>query len=792
MDAVEPRGLRVGSADPHELCLDDDRVARSRRVPTFSIAAHQAASEQELLRRPVAALNVPERTDPLPAPEAPKAGAPVVTSLAQLLKPDWLRRVRAWERRCRRCIRLAQRGDWRAARRMRPPDLWVSAEESMLPEVAPWSWDLRPLAWGQPAVPVVPSGVGGVEPQGDVCLRAVRALLDAGDFIDQAILSDVLHGVSDDVRAPRGSLLCAPHTGALQGMAQAQAKLEALVDERWAETHAALPFWPLRCDPYSVVDESERVGAPKGSFTKCRLTNDHSWPPPGAVAGDGSIVGPWGEHVPSLNESMERGAWPAARMVRVREVAEAAAVLGASGAPVKISVLDCRAYYKRFGRQLAELWRNGAVTADGYLVDGRCCFGSAADAAKCTRFSNVLVHAMREELRAVDAAYAPRDERVLAWLAQRRAAGEAAGASEAEVAERWACLHVASMYIDDESTVSIDDALFDAAGAPLMRDGVQLTRAWAHFEAVKRVLERFGHESEPRKEQSPRTAADLLGVEIDVLSGRMRLAEGKRRSYAALARAAAAKRVCERETYESLMGKLTFAATCYPLGRQWLHAPWRAARAAFRTRGGGVVVSTAVRAALLRWAAELDDDAHVGVPLAARDALPPVGSAGSVALYADAALECAGAGFGAWAVKDDELLYVQGEWSTEERTLLICDLELAASTFGLVALQPLLGARAVYSFTDNTVAMAAMRSLAPSTTAMQRLTTARVAWLLDAGVAEATERITSKANLWADMLSRGAERDVRRQAAALGLRPRRVEVPPAWRALVVGAAADAA
>ena len=80
------------------------------------------------------------------------------------------------------------------------------------------------------------------------------------------------------------------------------------------------------------------------------------------------------------------------------------------------------------------------------------------------------------------------DARVLAWLAQRRAAGEEAGASEAEIADRWACLHVASQYIDDESTVSIDDLIFDAAGAPVMREGAQLTRATLHFEAVKRVL----------------------------------------------------------------------------------------------------------------------------------------------------------------------------------------------------------------------------------------------------------------------------------------------------------------
>ena len=38
---------------------------------------------------------------------------------------------------------------------------------------------------------------------------------------------------------------------------------------------------------------------------------------------------------------------------------------------------------------------------------------------------------------------------------------------------------------------------------------------------------------------------------------------------------------------------------------------------------------------------------------------------------------------------------------------------------------------------------------------MQQLTEARVEWLMADGVAEATERITSAANLWADLLSRG-------------------------------------
>ena len=164
-----------------------------------------------------------------------------------------------------------------------------------------------------------------------------------------------------------------------------------------------------------------------------------------------------------------------------------------------------------------------------------------------------------------------------------------------------------------------------------------------------------------------------------------------------------------------------------------------------------------------------------------------------MSIYADAAGDSVGAGFCAWTVYGDELLLVEGRWSEQEREhLLICDLELAASTMGLLALQPITQHQHVYSFTDNTVAMAALRSLTPATACMQTLTLQKVAWLLEQGVSEASERITSKANLWVDLGSRARVGEVMTQAVAAGLRVRRVDVPEDWRAMVSAAAADAA
>ena len=596
-------------------------------------------------------------------------------------------------------------------------------------------------------------------------------------------MREIADGISDDVSSARGSFLCAPHAGAMEFHEQAEARLKSGVQEGWATEHVDIPFWPLRCDPYSIVDESARSGRPK-----FRLTNDHSWPRQSAVSPDGSLHLD-GRHVQSLNASMDRGEWPAAKLMRVQQMAEAAAILQASGAPVRMGVLDIVAYYKQFGRQLGELYRNGAFTVDGFVIDERCCFGSAADAAKCARISNFLVFHARRAMQAVDAAYPSRDERVIAWLRQRAIAADAAGATSEERAERWTCLHAVGMYIDDGSHASIDDALYGRDGVPLMRDGVHVRRADEHFVAFQRTMARFGMET--AKEQPPRLLVTLLGVDIDLRAGKLYLTPQKRKDYAKQAETMAARSSCQADELLVLLGKLGFAAMCYPRGRQWLHAPWRAVRARYRTAAGTVILSTQAREALTTWVRELRSDAHEGVPLAASSAFPAASSAAAMTIYADAAGDSVGAGFCAWTVRGSELLLVEGRWSEAERQhLLICDLELAASTFGLVALQPELGSNFVYSFTDNTVAMAAMRSYSPSTACMQQLTESRVAWMLASNVWEATERITSKSNLWADLGSRARSADVIAQASALGLTVRRVDVPAEWRAML-GDAAEA-
>ena len=104
--------------------------------------------------------------------------------------------------------------------------------------------------------------------------------------------------------------------------------------------------------------------------------------------------------------------------------------------------------------------------------------------------------------------------------------------------------------------------------------------------------------------------------------------------------------------------------------------PHRAIPSAFRPGagpGGG------------RSAQELSLETHEGVPLASRTALP--WGDGVCAVYADASGE---QGWMAWSVHQGELLFADGVrvWDDAVRKLPICDKELLASTWGLMALTP--------------------------------------------------------------------------------------------------------
>ena len=151
-----------------------------------------------------------------------------------------------------------------------------------------WSWDFRPLARGLPAVPMPTSGRDGVMPNTGVAVDQLG--VDDAGFADQAIVSEMMHGIADDSTCQRGTLLCAPHASALRHYDVAAAKIEASETHGWATGGWELPCWPLRTSPYGVVDAgprqatrnydraivSSRLGLANFFFILCFL--HRSWP----------------------------------------------------------------------------------------------------------------------------------------------------------------------------------------------------------------------------------------------------------------------------------------------------------------------------------------------------------------------------------------------------------------------------------------------------------------------------------------------------------------------------------
>lgn len=193
-------------------------------------------------------------------------------------------------------------------------------------------------------------------------------------------------------------------------------------------------------------------------------------------------------------------------------------------------------------------------------------------------------------------------------------------------------------------------------------------------------------------------------------------------------------------------------------------------------------VSRAARADLREWVALLGREQVPGVPLARSAQALSMGE-GAGAVYADAS---GSSGFAAWTLVGDVMLGLQGWWSEEEAEhLRIESKELLASTFGLVAFAEWLP-RDVVSFTDNQLALSAMRSLQAKSPAMSCLVSARSWWLWQQERSETSLRVTTKRNVWADVGSRrelGGWRGMAALAEAAGFRVVRVEVPREWRAM---------
>ena len=762
----ESKGLCVGSADPHCL-LEPGEVQepREKRAATFGLGLLEEASAVDLAVRAFPHFNEAPTTAWREAPALAGGTPPQVQKLTDVVPRAVLQRVMRWTARMEACLRAAERGNWRLAKELRPADECFDGDH-MVAGTESWVWDLRPLQSGGAAEPLWPSSEER-PPETDLDLLAVREAAEG--FADQGIVSEAIQGFSDDAPLGGAAVLSPPHEGALRHYAQAALKMQKDGARGWSTGGWRLPFWPTRANAYSVVEEL------RGDKKKYRMVIDLSWPKwPG---GEGQVL--------SVNASIDRSEWPTVLMPRPLQIAEAAAILLSSGGRVRLWGFDCEAYYRKVGRQRAEIYRNCVWARGGFIVDPREQFGDASAAVKCVRLSGFIVHHVHNALRQVDAMFPPKEPWVLQWL-QGRPTG----------VPRRSDVSFFGMYVDDGAGGSIDDELWEAeSGAPVLGVGPEergkegslrgrhLRRAEMHFDCALRALQGLGHTSEPSKEQPPGESLESLGCVIDLNERRVRLTEHKRARYAQQAEeVAGAPATCQHRRLEEVTHKLLYAATVYPRGRQWLHCLFRALRANYRLRRkGNVPVSRRMRAALRSWAAELRRAGHEGVPLAAATTFPRAGEPGLIVAYSDASGEH---GFGAWAwCGGRRIAYTCEVWGPREMGAHINLKELvamAASTEAFLEVWP--EATHVREFTDNTCAEWAAHTGTPDTKRMQDVVARRVAEFFAKGVYTRVARIATKENLWADWLSRaGGEAMFLAQAARWNLEVVRVAPASWWR-----------
>ena len=762
----EPGGLCVGSADPH--CLwDPGEVAEpnDRPLATFAVGRLEEASRSEMAAREFPYFNEAPRTDWREAPEAAGGTPPVVAKITDVVPREVLRDVTRWTARMDACLRAAARGNLRMAKELRPEDLCLDVGH-MVQGTEQWVWDLRPLQRGAPAEPLWPSNEAR-PPDTDLDLDAIRA---AGvGFADQAIVSELIHGVSDD--GPRGgaTVLSPPHEGALRHYTQVMRKLEQDATRGWSTGGWRLPFWPIRANAYSIIEEV------RGARKKHRMVIDLSWPR--WEGGAGRAV--------SVNAAIDRSEWPTVAMPRPMQIAGAAAVLLSSGGPVQLWGCDCEAYYRKVGRQRAEIYRNCLWVRGGFVVDPREQFGDASAAVKCVRLTGLIVKEIHREMRIVDEDYPPREGWVLRWLKERPKG--IAGRSD---------LGFFGMFVDDGAGGSIDDDLYRTDGAPVVGIGPdelglegawrgrQLRRSEMHFMHAMIGLHRLGEVSEASKEQRPSGRLEALGCVLTLGDRRVRLSESKRARYAEeAAEVAAGADTCDFQRLEEITHKLLYASTVYPSGRQWLHCLFRALKARYMLRRKETVpVSRKMREALWLWEAELRRPGHAGVPLASPTSFPRAGEPGTTVTYSDASGDH---GFGAWAWKGGrKVVYTCERWGARELGLHINVKELvamAASTEAFIEVWS--DTTHVCEFTDNTCAEWAAHNATPRTKGMQDVMARRVAGLMARGVHTRVARVATTENVWADWLSRaGGEAKFLAQAAAMGIEVEKIAAAEWWRA----------
>ena len=773
--------FHVGSKRPHAPTAEQADDARPGPRPTpvsASIRRLEPELDEALLQQPFPESNVPPNSvwvDPPPL----DADRPQPLKTAELMPAEMQQRLRDFRIAIKACFDAARRGRWKWARDHRPSPLFATEDECLLPAARGYTWEYRKAdhRWH----PVQPSSWPDSPPATELNASLILQYAIDNDFPDMEIVAFMVHGYPGPV-LEHSTVLGPPHVGTLKACAVFEQLAQADRDAGWTQGGYSLPpVWPMRADPMNIVFRNE----------KPRMTIDKTME---------LVLG-----VPSYNDSIDLETQLKIDYVNLSMLARAAAIMRTAQVPVKFWGFDLKAYFRKTGKQRADVWMSGFVHADGYGKDERVQFGQREAPVLTGRQSCYIVWAIRKELRRIDELYPSTDPIIRAWMDGR--AKLPAGDFEA-----WqlSTLSYVLMYVDDVGAVSFNDLLYNVDGTPVeschvdpvtgVKTWTHVRRAQLHYQTALAVIRMFGHVDAAGKGVPPSDSMVFLGVTMDIARALLSLSDLKCESYSEdiksliNGRAEDNSIVAPAAELASIIHKLLHAASVIPLGRQHLVHLMRASRAKTRLTGGAKALGASAIRELRWWTYMLQSEfALRGVPLAFRATFPEPIDEGVIAPYSDASREKSSeeSGFGAWAIIGNAFVFVEGRWTEEEtRVLDINSLELAAMNIGSFTIMAYAMARGfkvshLYEFTDNTAAEHSAERGKPKSTRLGALIEQRYTALRRMGVFATAERVTSIDNDVADGLSRSLEdrTNVLRQAASAGYKIIRLEPVKEWRDL---------
>ena len=718
-------------------------------VPSVVWPRERAFSRRKLAPMPllelVLAPHLPHPLPPLSQWEEPPPDPPIIPPfyrLADVIPSATLRSTRKQLAAIDRCIGAARDGDVFGAMRMRPRPLVIHKPKLFTSQASGFGpLDLRPALLGSgPIEQLLHSRWPSRPPNSE--LKIDFFLWFAHLFPDLQSVSYVAHGMPDHSSMPLTVVLCPPAVSALQAIATFVTSTEKdLRNGFTSPPFSFCPTWPFIGDSCSVHWRHE----------KARLCWDKSGP----------------RKIPSFspfNETLPLDSLPSLVFVNIATSCRELAIFASSGAPVRMWKFDLSKAYRRGGRQLADVWKQGRVTHLGCTVDWRGQFGDASQPNLSNRIWGQCLWVTRKLILALDELFPSRDPVVCAWVAFRSSNG-----LFVKLGDAWA-------FFDDVHGGGVHDQIFCSDGSPLLDDsGEQIFRSSLHFNAGIVVFGAAGFSFEDDKKEPPALVMGLLGALVRVRYQHIVVHPDKRVAYISELRIAEEASSLERDFLNSLAHKLVYCACIMVRLRPWLSHIFKCLRA--RSSTARALLSNEARSAFRKARLALESADRHFLPFASIEAFPSLGD-DMLVTYADAAGEGEFAGMGFWFVVGSVCFLYCEEWEECESHVPIHAREGFISTAAVMsahALHP--GRSCCLEYTDNSPCEVVHDSQASRCAFLHTIVDARAEFFDASGLCALPQRVKSKDNKWADDLSRGLWRRVIVEVVALGLKPIWVSLP---------------